>query len=45
MMLSLSPEWFFSAAAKRERHDELGFKVGHVTDEIPRVVSGAIIAA
>ena len=35
-VLARNPEWIFlGRGEKRERQDELGFKVGHVTDEIP----------
>jgi fatty-acyl-CoA synthase len=35
-VLARNPEWIFlGRGEKRERLDELGFKVGHVTDEIP----------
>ena len=35
-VLTRNPEWLFlGRGEKRERLDELGFKVGHVTDEIP----------
>src|SRR5207249_11296832 len=35
-VLTRAPEWIFiGRGEKRERQDELGFKVGHVTDVIP----------
>jgi fatty-acyl-CoA synthase len=35
-VLARNPEWIFlGRGEKRERRDDLGFKVGHVTDEIP----------
>jgi hypothetical protein len=35
-VLARNPEWIFlGRGEKRERTDEDGFKVGHVTDEVP----------
>lgn len=35
-VLARNPEWIFlGRGEKRQRQDELGFIVGHVTDEVP----------